>query len=77
MISNHFPSTFGHEYPWLILAMLSLGSAGIKHYFNLREKGQLSVWDPGSGAPCYQCVFPEAPAEGLAPTCAQGAMPSP
>ena len=44
MISNHFPSTFGHEYPWLILAMLSLGSAGIKHYFNLREKGQLSVW---------------------------------
>ena len=44
MISNHFPSTFGHEYPWLILAILSLGSAGVKHYFNLREKGQHSVW---------------------------------
>lgn len=44
MISNHFPSTFGSEYPWLILAIISLGTAGVKHYLNLREKGQLSVW---------------------------------
>ncbi len=44
MISNHFPSTFGHDQPWAILAGLSLGSAGIKHYLNLREKGRRSVW---------------------------------
>ncbi len=44
MISNHFPSTFGHEYPWAILAAISLASAGIKHYANLREKGQLSFY---------------------------------
>lgn len=44
MISNHFPSTFSHEYPWLILAGLSLGSAGIKHYLNLKEKGEQSIW---------------------------------
>lgn len=44
MISNHFPSTFGNEYPWLILAIISLGAAGVKHYLNLKEKGQLSVW---------------------------------
>ena len=44
MISNHFPSTFGYEYPWLVLAIISLGSAGVKHYLNLREKGQLTVW---------------------------------
>ena len=44
MISNHFPSTFGHEHPWLILAMLSLASAGVKHYLNLKEKHQQSVW---------------------------------
>jgi len=44
MISNHFPSTFSHEYPWLILAMLSLGSAAVKHYLNLKEKQQESVW---------------------------------
>lgn len=42
MISNHFPSTFGHEHPWAVLAALSLASAGVKHYANVREKGLLS-----------------------------------
>ena len=44
MISNHFPTTFGYEYPWVILAIITLGTAGVKHYLNLKEKGQLSVW---------------------------------
>jgi uncharacterized membrane protein len=44
MVSNHFPSTFGNKYQWLVLAAISLGSAGIKHWLNLRERGQLSVW---------------------------------
>ena len=44
MISNHFPSTFGNEYQWIVLIGITLGSAGIKHYLNLREKEQLSVW---------------------------------
>jgi len=44
MISNHFPTTFGYENPWLILIIITVGTAGIKHYLNLREKGQLSVW---------------------------------
>lgn len=44
MVSNHFPSTFGYKYPWLVLAIISLGAAGIKHYLNLREKKQQSVW---------------------------------
>jgi uncharacterized membrane protein len=44
MVSNHFPSTFGFNYSWLILAIISLGTAGVKHWLNLREKGQLNVW---------------------------------
>ncbi len=44
MVSNHFPSTFGYEYPWLVLAIISLGAAGVKHYLNLKEKKQLNVW---------------------------------
>jgi uncharacterized membrane protein len=44
MVSNHFPSTFGFKYPWLILMVISLGTAGVKHWLNLREKGQLDVW---------------------------------
>lgn len=42
-------------------------------------EGQISLYDPANGAPCYQCVFPEPPAEGLAPNCAEagvmGALP--
>ncbi|MFP5040188.1 urate hydroxylase PuuD [Parasediminibacterium sp. JCM 36343] len=44
MVSNHFPSTFGNDNPWLILAIFSLGVAGVKHYLNLKEKGQLTYW---------------------------------
>lgn len=42
-------------------------------------EGQISLYDPARGAPCYACIFPEAPAEGLAPSCAVagviGALP--
>ncbi|MEM9551503.1 MAG: HesA/MoeB/ThiF family protein [Pseudomonadota bacterium] len=34
-------------------------------------EGQLSVFDPANGGPCYQCIFPEAPAPELAPSCAE------
>lgn len=44
MVSNHFPSTFGNEYQWAVLAAISIGSAGIKHWLNLREQGRLSIW---------------------------------
>jgi uncharacterized membrane protein len=44
MVSNHFPGTFGYEHAWALLAAISLAAAGIKHWLNLREKGQHSVW---------------------------------
>ena len=44
MISNHFPSTFGNQYAWIVLLLISVGLAGVKHYLNLQEKKQLSVW---------------------------------
>jgi molybdopterin/thiamine biosynthesis adenylyltransferase len=40
-------------------------------------EGQLSVFDPAKGAPCYQCIFPEAPAAGLAPSCSEAGVIGP
>ena len=38
MLSNHFPQTYGHEYNWLILLVISLGGAAIREYFVVRLK---------------------------------------
>lgn len=44
MVSSHFPSTFGYEFNWAMLAGLSLVGAGVRHFFNLRNRGHLNVW---------------------------------
>ena len=43
MLSNHFPFTYGHSYSWLILVVLLVTGAWVRHFFNLRHTGR-TVW---------------------------------
>ncbi|MGQ0611443.1 MAG: HesA/MoeB/ThiF family protein [Paracoccaceae bacterium] len=40
-------------------------------------EGQLSLFDPARGGPCYECVFPERPLPGMVPTCAEAGVAAP
>lgn len=40
-------------------------------------EGQLSLYDPARGGPCYECVFPVRPAPGLVPSCAEAGVAAP
>jgi len=41
MISNHFPSTYGHHLKWLVLFAVMVGGAGVRHFMNVRYAGKM------------------------------------
>ena len=41
MLSNHYPMLYGHEYNWLLLIVIFIAGALIRHFFNLRNQGRL------------------------------------
>lgn len=62
MISNHFPSTYGFEYNWLILAGLAVLSVLVRHYFNTRHQSQKYVWTlPAAALGMIALAFVTAP----------------
>ncbi|MDB6049913.1 MAG: rane protein related to purine degradation [Pseudomonas sp.] len=44
MISNHFPSTYGSQYNWLILAGIAVLAVLVRHYFNTRHNSHKYAW---------------------------------
>jgi adenylyltransferase/sulfurtransferase len=51
------------------LARRTLVSAAV-----LRFEGQLSVFKPHEGGPCYRCLYAEAPPEGTVPSCSEAGV---
>ena len=40
MLSNHFPSAYGHHLNWLVLIFVMVGGAGVRHFMNVRYRGE-------------------------------------
>jgi molybdopterin-synthase adenylyltransferase len=52
-----------------VLARKTLVSGAV-----LRFDGQLSVFKPHEGGPCYRCLYPEPPPPGLVPSCSEAGV---
>jgi uncharacterized membrane protein len=50
MLSNHFPTAYGHSYSWLVLVALMAIGAWIRLFFNLRHAGRTVWWIPVTAA---------------------------
>src|SRR5690606_10066730 len=62
MISNHFPSTYGSQYNWLILAGISVLAVLVRHYFNTRHNSNRFAWALPAAAVGMICLaFVTAP----------------
>jgi uncharacterized membrane protein len=50
MLAGHLPFTYGHEHGWLILVVLMLIGAWVRHFFNLRHRGRTVLAIPVTAA---------------------------
>ncbi|PCI63419.1 MAG: hypothetical protein COB37_04790 [Kordiimonadales bacterium] len=57
MISTHYPMTFGNPYNWVILAGLAIVGVLVRHFFNLRHKGQSNMAYPVSAAVLFVLIM--------------------
>lgn len=74
MISNHYAMTYSHAYNWLILAAIMAAGVLIRHFFNLKHKGQIAWAYPAAGVALLLAVaIAIAPHPAAAPLASAGA----
>lgn len=69
--TDNFETRYGVN-RWAAEAGKPLISAAITQW-----EGQIGLYDPARGGACFQCVFPEPPAPGLVPGCAEAGVAGP
>ncbi|WP_322978196.1 urate hydroxylase PuuD [Pseudomonas sp. C11] len=78
MISNHFPSTYGSQYNWLILAGIAVLAVLVRHYFNTRHASQRFAWTLPAAALGMLCLaYVTAPVQRAPATAAQAQAEQP
>ena len=50
MLAGHFAFSFGHEHAWLVLVLIALLTAWVRHFFNLWHTGRRAWWILATGA---------------------------
>lgn len=77
MISNHYAMTYSHAYNWLVLAAIIAAGVSIRHFFNLRHKGQVAWGYPAVGVALLLVVAVAiAPKPRVQPALVEGAAPA-
>ncbi|WP_298216482.1 molybdopterin-synthase adenylyltransferase MoeB [Acidocella sp.] len=66
--TDHFPSRF------LIADACAAARRTLVSAAVLRFEGQISTFKPHEGGPCYRCLYPEPPPEGLVPPCSEAGV---
>src|SRR4051794_40022591 len=66
--SDNFPTRF------LVADACALARRTLVSTAVLRFDGQLSVFKPHAGGPCYRCLHPEPPPPGMVPTCSEAGV---
>ena len=75
MISNHYAMTYTHAYSWLVLAAIMAAGVLIRHFFNLRHKGKVSVGYPIAGVALLLAVAVAIAPRPVAPVAAAAVAP--
>jgi adenylyltransferase/sulfurtransferase len=66
--TDNFPSRYlNNDAAFLARRPLVYGSI-------FQFEGQVAVFDPARGGPCYRCLFPEPPPPGSAPSCGEAGV---
>jgi uncharacterized membrane protein len=50
MLAGHFAFTFGDDHAWIVLVLVFLVTAWVRHFFNLWHTGRRAWWIPASAA---------------------------
>jgi adenylyltransferase/sulfurtransferase len=59
---------------FLVADACALGRRTLVSAAVLRFEGQLSVFKPHEGGPCYRCLYPEPPPPGVVPSCSEAGV---
>ncbi len=62
MISNHYPAAFGHPQSWVLIGLILLTGAVVRHWFNAHDRGEHGMrvrwqWPVAAGLGLLMMVF--------------------